>query len=547
MVRYPLITSKNFYRELNKIYSEYRLSKTNKSEKELCFPKKYKLQKPQLFVAKFLSPKTPYTNLLLFHQIGAGKTCASIQIAEEWKYKKKILVAVPASLVGNYRKELRTQCPGDVYITPEERQILKINSPTSRIYKNIIKKSDQRINKYYEILSHQKLISKIANRSLRLSNKILIIDEVQNVVSSSGNYYKILHKFLKGANICPIILLSGTPMFDKPVELALTLNLLNIREKIPVSKSFTSTFLKKYKNKDNEIFYDIKNVDYLSSLVKGYVSYFRGADPKTFPKKKTYIVNCKMKEFQYRSYLTVNDKEGSFRHADILDMPQSFFLGSRSISNIAFPNKNFGNAGLKSFKGKYLKGQWLRQCSEKFYKIIQLIRKSNGPVFVYSNFKEYAGLKAFQKVLEAYNYKNYKEHGIGKNRFAIWSGDESCVYKNRVRDIFNNKKNINGGDIKIFLGSPSIKEGVSLLRIDQVHIMEPYWNISRVDQIIGRAIRYCSHKDVPRSRKKVHIFMYHSVHSKEKISIDQYIYELAIKKQILINKFERIINNRFIK
>ena len=160
---------------------------------------------------------------------------------------------------------------------------------------------------------------------------------------------------------------------------------------------------------------------------------------------------------------------------------------------------------------------------------------------MYSNFKEYAGLKAFQKVLEAYNYKNYKEHGIGKNRFAIWSGDESSVYKNCVRDIFNNKKNINGGNIKIFLGSPSIKEGVSLLRIDQVHIMEPYWNISRVDQIIGRAIRYCSHKDVPRSRKKVHIFMYHSVHSKEKISIDQYIYELAIKKQILINKFERIL------
>tara|TARA_B100001248_G_scaffold262094_1_gene256037 strand:- start:477 stop:2177 length:1701 start_codon:yes stop_codon:yes gene_type:complete len=541
MVRYPLVTSKDFYKKINNIYSEYKLHKTNKTAKELCFPKKYKLQKPQIFVSKYISPKTPYRNLLIFHQIGAGKTCASIQVAEQWKNRRKILVAIPASLVGNYKNELRSECIGNTYLTSEERSILTQNSPSSIVYKRIIKKSDQRINKYYDILSHQKLINRIKNRSLRLSNKVLIIDEVQNLVSSSGDFYKILYKFLKNANICPIILLSATPMFDKPIELALTLNLLHLKEEIPIGRSFSSTFLTKYKNKDNEILYDIKNKDFLSKLVKGYVSYFRGADPKTFPKKKVYIVECKMKELQYRSYLTVNDKEGSFRNADILDMPQSFFLGSRSISNIAFPNKRIGKDGIKSFKGKYLKGKLLRECSEKFYKMIQLIRKSKGPVFVYSNFKEYAGLKAFQRVLEAYNFKNYKNHGTGKNRYALWSGDESLHYKEQLRVLFNNKKNMNADYIKVFLGSPSIKEGVSLLRVEQVHIMEPYWNISRVDQVIGRAIRYCSHKDVPKSRQKVNIFMYHSIHFKERITIDQYIYELAIKKQILINKFEKLL------
>ena len=44
MVRYPLITSKDFYKKINNIYSEYKLYKTNKTAKELCFPKKYKLQ-----------------------------------------------------------------------------------------------------------------------------------------------------------------------------------------------------------------------------------------------------------------------------------------------------------------------------------------------------------------------------------------------------------------------------------------------------------------------------------------------------------------------
>ena len=248
-----------------------------------------------------------------------------------------------------------------------------------------------------------------------------------------------------------------------------------------------------------------------------------------------------MKELQYRSYLTVNDKAGSFKNADIMDMPQHFFIGSRSISNIAYPNKKMGKEGFDSFKGKYLKGDYLRQCSEKFYQIIKNIKKSKGPIFVYSNFKDIAGLKPFIKVLEAYGFINYKKDGKGKMRFAVWSGDEKALYKEEIKNIFNNPNNINGDNIKILLGSPSIKEGVSLLRVEQVHIMEPYWNVSRLDQIIGRAIRYCSHKDVDKSRKFVNIFMYFSVHPKEKVTIDQYIYELALKKQYIINQFERLL------
>ena len=60
MVRYPLVTSKDFYKQIGSIYKEYKISKTTKTEKELCYPNKYKLQKPKDFVAKYISPKTPY-------------------------------------------------------------------------------------------------------------------------------------------------------------------------------------------------------------------------------------------------------------------------------------------------------------------------------------------------------------------------------------------------------------------------------------------------------------------------------------------------------
>lgn len=542
MVKYPIITSKHFYRNLTNTFKKYKIHKEYRTEQELCNPKKFKLQNPQKFVASYISPKTPYRNLLVFHQIGSGKTCASIQIAENWKKTHKIIVAVPASLILNFKKELVSKCANAQYITDKEIELLKKDKFTTISHKKILKTIEKRINKYYEIISHQKLIQKIQTKSLRIKNKVLIIDEIQNLVSMKGTYYKILYKYLsKNRNNSPIILLSATPMFDKPIELSLTLNLLNLNEFIPVGKMFENLFIQRYKDTEGEIFYTIKNTDMLSKMIKGYVSYFRGAHPKTFPKKTQIIVKCKMKEFQLKSYIAVSKKKGRFKKTDLFKISDSFFIGLRAISNIAFPNRKFGKKGFDSFTGKLLKGQYLREYSEKFYKIIKFIKKSQGPVFIYSNFKNYFGIKSLIKVLEAYKYLDFSKNEQGAKRFAIWSGDTSNTTRSKLIKIFNSKENINGEKIKILLGTPSIKEGVSLLRVEQVHILEPYWNISRLDQIIGRAIRYCSHKDVPKYRKNVTIYMYESVLPSKEISIDTYITSLAKRKQIIITQFENIL------
>jgi len=88
------------------------------------------------------------------------------------------------------------------------------------------------------------------------------------------------------------------------------------------------------------------------------------------------------------------------------------------------------------------------------------------------------------------------------------------------------------------LGSPSVKEGVSFKRVRQVHILEPYWNMSRVLQIIGRAIRFCSHNDLPKVERNVEVFLYLAT-QKGKKTIDQYIWSLAKKKNQLISSFEK--------
>jgi hypothetical protein len=51
-------------------------------------------------------------------------------------------------------------------------------------------------------------------------------------------------------------------------------------------------------------------------------------------------------------------------------------------------------------------------------------------------------------------------------------------------------------------------EGISLSNVRQVHVMEPYWNYVRLDQVKGRAIRICSHMDLPPEERTVDVYTY---------------------------------------
>jgi hypothetical protein len=112
----------------------------------------------------------------------------------------------------------------------------------------------------------------------------------------------------------------------------------------------------------------------------------------------------------------------------------------------------------------------------------------------------------------------------------------------QIKDVYNLKENINGEKIKILLGSRSIKEGVSLKAVKQVHILEPYWNKSRLEQVIRRASRFCSHKDLPIEKRTVKVYIYVSVSKGLKINtIDQRIELLSHKKDKIIRIFEKYI------
>jgi len=538
---YPDVDDDDFYEFVNKKYSKYKIPKTKKTLKEICFPTKYEFQIPQKFLAEFINPKTPYTGILVYHRIGAGKTCAAINIAEKFKKIKKIMIVLPASLKGSFRSELRSPCAGENYLTDSERSLLKRYHPSSREYQDIIKKSDARIDKYYTIYSYNKFINLIQTNSLRLGNTLLIIDEIHNMISETGTYYENLYDTIHNApDSLRLVIMSATPIFDKPIEIALTMNLLLRDEQLPTGHEFIREFMDiRYVNNTPQ--YEVKNMDEFKEYVRGFVSYYRGAPPHVFPQTELHLVRTRMSDRQERLYKRILAKEAkvsTIQDYVNVDISNSFFIGTRMVSNFFFPNGKIGAEGFASLKDRDFKLDRLREFSPKFAKILRRIKKCDGTVFIYSNFKEFGGIRTFVEVLKHHAFKDYETHGPGSKRFAIWSGDQTASYKEEVKAVFNNKNNFDASQIKVILGSPSIKEGVSLLRVQEVHIIEPYWNNSKVAQIIGRAIRYCSHKDVPKEKQIVKVYIYMAVHPKIDMSVDEHIMKMAQTKERINGQFE---------
>ena len=159
--------------------------------------------------------------------------------------------------------------------------------------------------------------------------------------------------------------------------------------------------------------------------------------------------------------------------------------------------------------------------------------------FIFSEFKN-NGAKLIFKALQ--------QNGI-RNIYLV-TGDDSAVKKNEIIKKFNNIKR------GILIGTAVLKEGVSLKNVQNVHIFEPWFNRSKIDQIIGRALRYCSHKDLPENERYVNIYQYVSMYPnisykdinnfekyndiKNLISYDIYALHIAEKKDIEIKKLERI-------
>jgi superfamily II DNA or RNA helicase len=206
----------------------------------------------------------------------------------------------------------------------------------------------------------------------------------------------------------------------------------------------------------------------------------------------------------------------------------------------------------------------LNKLSPKMKLMLENIQASPGLVFVYSNFRTLEGIELFSRVLDFNGFSKYQiKSGKSKNKtekfdkseksditenkknskYAIYSGMEDEKEKKDILNIFKSNENKTGNIIKIILATAAGAEGLDLKNIRQIHIMEPYWNQMRIEQVIGRGVRRNSHMALPLADRNVEVFRYFSVFTepqkmvcKDKLSTDEYIEQISLKKQSVINE-----------
>jgi superfamily II DNA or RNA helicase len=237
-------------------------------------------------------------------------------------------------------------------------------------------------------------------------------------------------------------------------------------------------------------------------------------------------------------------------------------------------------------KSSYLNENNIGKYSPKFKAIYDKVKTLKGNALVYSQFKKVEGLGVLGLVLKANGYSEFKvkktaagdwdidipKEDYHKPKFTMFTGnnEESKI----LLKIFNSNfdtlpetikvklpllmakstddsktpSNLHGGLIKVIMITQSGAEGISLKNVRQVHIVEPYWNHVRMDQVVGRAVRTCSHVALPPHERNVEVFTYYTVFTPELLeksftlrtkdkglTTDEYIYTIAKRKATIIS------------
>jgi hypothetical protein len=136
----------------------------------------------------------------------------------------------------------------------------------------------------------------------------------------------------------------------------------------------------------------------------------------------------------------------------------------------------------------------------------------------------------------------YPGKEFNQAKYVMITGDKSFS-PNNLEDIkyITRRENRNGENVKVILISKAGAEGLDFKNIRQIHILEPWYNMNRMEQIIGRGVRNLSHCQLPFEKRNVEIYMHSTLPTTEDEPADLYVYRFAEKKALQIGKVTRLI------
>lgn len=167
-------------------------------------------------------------------------------------------------------------------------------------------------------------------------------------------------------------------------------------------------------------------------------------------------------------------------------------------------------------------GKW----SNKIASVCKHAIECDGILLVYTQYIE-GGAVPIALALEEHGFNRYNEDRVNSNIldgstapqrnwltrgcYTLITGNNDLSPTAAIQSAIGaatDPSNKDGHVIKVIIITKAGSEGLDFKNVRQVHILDPWYNLSLLEQIIGRAVRNCSHVDLPFEKRNVCIFIH---------------------------------------
>jgi len=411
--------------------------------------------------------------------------------------------------------------------------------------------------------------------------------------------YSALVQVCKTGVANKLILLTATPMYNEPYDIYNLFYLLLLNDK----REYLYNNEKIFDNLNN---LNPNAKKFIGLMASNYISYLRGKNPFNF----AFKLSPKLSGIKTLDKVIPNTDTGvpidpidekwinniddgivisklGKKQLDYLISKKIMISGEKHQNNFAAlqpMNIVYENAiGKEGFNNMFIKvgtkeqiivryntkyknclipdEEHLGLYSGKFLNIANIIKNTNGIIVIYSKYI-WSGIMPFAIILEHMGFSRegadnlLSETNITHSvnyvnpKYCILSSSNPEVMGNTTIDglmnIINNPENKDGKLIKVVLMTPVAGEGLNFQNIREMHILESWYHFNRIDQIIGRGIRNCSHKRLPVELRNVTVFLHCSINNYEKETADIHAYRISARKLNQSFIVDEIIRNNAI-
>ena len=422
--------------------------------------------------------------VLVAHGMGSGKSLSSIAAAK--RLGLPVDAVVPAPLVQNYLKEL------DKHVGGRE------NFPDLRLrsYEAAAKGGEGAVD----------------------PERLVVLDEAHRARNPGTSFNRLARE---AGRARARLLLTGTPDFNQPEDLAVLLNAARGDQALPEEagkfrrqfvghRSVKPGFMLRLLGVPAAQVPQLKNREKLVDLASGYVD-THPSGGEDYPSRTDESIDVPMSDKQREIY---RYHEGTL----------PWLMRMKVRAGLPMPKNESGQ--LNAFAGGLrqssntprpyvadMTDEEEAEYSSKLRRAAEEVAKAEGPAVAYSNYLE-GGLLPYQRMLKA--------KGLDAE---VFHGGLTAAQKQSLVDRYN------AGKLKALLLSSAGSEGLDLKNTRLMQILEPHWNPSKTDQVIARAIRYGSHSALPEDQRNVRVQQFHAVHPKG------FLNRLGIKPDVTIDKY----------